>query len=99
MDNRYFNYGCPALMQDGRFITNYMDTRIFDQYIRNINNIKSAQDYKNFLQSNTRTIISRENEYLLKTNTCPVYGLCVPMGKNTENSVAANKCSSCDSGK
>lgn len=99
MDNRYFKYGCPALMQDARFITNYMDKRVFDQYIRNVNNINSAQDYKNFLQANTNTIINREQEYLLKTNTCAVHGLCVPLSNSAVNRVIANNCSSCDSGK
>jgi hypothetical protein len=51
-DNRYFSYNCPALMQDGRFITNYTQRRTFDQYIRSMNKIDTAQDYKYFLQMN-----------------------------------------------
>jgi hypothetical protein len=79
MDNRYYNYGCPALMQDARFITNYMDKRKFDQHIRTINNIVSAQDYKNFLQNNAEVLMNREQEYLLQLNTCDVNGACVPL--------------------
>ena len=52
MDNRYYNYKCPPLMQDARFITNYTRSRIFEQKIRGVNNIESAQDYKIFLQTN-----------------------------------------------
>jgi hypothetical protein len=88
MDNRYFNYGCPALMQDARFITNYYPNRGFEQHIRNVNNIKSAQDYKLFLQRNGDTIVNREVAYLTKLNTCSVNGKCVPMGKNPDNVIA-----------
>ena len=76
-DNRYFSYDCPALMQDGRFITNYTRQRVFDQYIRGINNINSAQDYKDFLQNNGDTIINRERAYNDEQNICKIDGKCV----------------------
>ena len=98
MDNRYFKNGCPPLMQDGRFITNYMESRVFEQYIRNVNNIGSAQEYKRFLQSNGDTIMNREREYLQKENTCSVNGECAPLS-GIPNSCAvypnANYGSSC----
>ena len=37
MDNRYYNYGCPAIMHDGRFITNYVRGRVVDQIIKHLN--------------------------------------------------------------
>jgi hypothetical protein len=77
MDNRYFKNGCPALMQDARFITNYTESRIFEQFIRKTNNIGSAQDYKRFLQDNADTIMQREREYLETNNKCNVDGKCV----------------------
>ena len=77
MDNRYYKYGCPELMQDGRFLTNYMPKRTFDQIIRNVNNIEGSADYRIFLQSNTETIMAREREYLQQTRTCGVNGQCV----------------------
>ena len=80
MDNRYFNYGCPALMQDGRFLTNYVRARIFDHSIRNINSINSAQDFKVFLQKNGDTILNNERAKLNELYTCPVDGKCVPLG-------------------
>ena len=79
MDNRYFNYGCPALMQDGRFLTNYVRSRVFDNAIRNINSIDSAQNYKLFLQKNGDTILNNERVILQELNTCDVSGRCVPL--------------------
>ena len=80
MDNRHYKYGCPPLMQDGRFITNYMESRIFEQYIRNINKIESAQDYKRFLQLNGDVIMNKERAYNQENNSCGVHGKCVPLG-------------------
>ena len=77
MDNLYFNYGCPPLMSDGRFITNYTGKRTIEQYIRNINNINSIHDYKKFLQSNANIIMNRERNHLLKINSCKIHGKCV----------------------
>jgi hypothetical protein len=76
MDNRYHSYGCPALMQDGRFITNYTDSRIFEQNIRKINNIESAHDYRTFLQENAETLMNREREVMIQVNSCQVNGEC-----------------------
>lgn len=80
MDNRYFNHGCPPLMEDGRFITNFTESRIFEQVIRNVNQLESTHDYRAFLQANADTIMNRERAYMNKFNTCPVDGQCVPMG-------------------
>ena len=79
MDNRYHNYGCPALMQDGKFLTNYLGHRIVDQFIRNTNMIATAHDYKNFIRDNGSLILEREHEYLVKNNTCSeqINGKCV----------------------
>ena len=78
-DNRYFSYNCPAIMEDGRFITNYTRQRVFDQYIRSINNINSAQDYKEFLQNNGDTIINRERAFNDEKNICKIEGKCTPI--------------------
>ena len=79
MDNRYYHYGCPPLMQDARFITNYLPSRTIEQYIRNINEIDSAQNYRLFLQTNGDTIINREREVMTQQNTCSVHGLCASL--------------------
>lgn len=91
MDNRYFNHGCPALMQDGRFITNFTRARVFDQFIRHTNKLNSAQDFKLFLQSNGETIMNREREYANQMNTCGVEGKCVALG-NTDKFPCACDC-------
>ncbi len=90
MDNRYFNYKCPPLMQDARFITNYTKSSTFEQFIRNVNQIDSAQEYKQFLQQNGDTIINRERAYLESINTCAVHGKCVPI--NGSSKIAGASC-------
>jgi len=68
-------------MSDGRFITNYLPDRTVEQYIRHINNIDSAQDYKLFLQTNGDTIMNREREIMTKLNTGTVNGNCLSVNK------------------
>jgi hypothetical protein len=77
MDNRYFKYGCPPLMSDGRFLTNYTRGRIVDQSIRLNNSIDSIQEYKLYLQNNGQKIINNEMMKLQENNTCNVNGECV----------------------
>ena len=81
MDNIYFEYGCPPLMNDGRFLTNYVRSNIFDQNIRNINNIKSSNEFRHFLQNNGSTIMNNVKGYLRENNTCNVEGRCLPKHK------------------
>ena len=83
MDNRYWSNGCPALMQDGRFITNYVRPNIIDQIIKNENNISSSHDYRLFLQKNGDSIINKEREFFIKNNTCNVNGKCLNLSNNS----------------
>jgi hypothetical protein len=86
MDNRYFKYNCPPLMNDGRFLTSYVRGRVFDQYVRNVNNINSGNEYKNFLQENGDFIINNLKAHYRKSNTCKIEGRCLPMsGPNNDN--------------
>ncbi len=78
-DNRYFSYNCPAIMQDGRFITSYIRQRTMDQHIRGINNIDSAQDYKEFLQNKGDIILNKERAYNNENNVCKIDGKCIPI--------------------
>lgn len=89
MDNRYYCYSCPPLMQDARFLTSYTPNRTFEQYIRNINSIDSAQDYKSFLQNNATQIMDNERKYTLMNNTCNVNGNCASI------CVEKEKCKTC----
>ena len=59
-DNRYWSNGCPPLMSDGRFITNHVRYNVFDQFIRNMNEISNNHDYRHFLQNNGDTILNKE---------------------------------------
>lgn len=83
MDNRYYNYNCPALMNDARFINSYVRSSTFDQYIRNANDIKSANEYRHYLQNNGDQIINNIKAYLRQSNTCSVEGKCLPLSGPT----------------
>jgi hypothetical protein len=85
MDNRYWSEGCPPLMQDGKFITNYVRGSVYDQYIRNMNKISGTHEYRNFLQNKGEDILKLEMESLVKNNTCQVDGKCVPVSGNPTN--------------
>ena len=74
MDNRYFNHGCPALMSDGRLVTNYVDNDVFNQYIAKSNQTTTSNQYREFLQKNAVSIMNRERTYLSKKNTCKLDG-------------------------
>jgi hypothetical protein len=63
-------------MEDGRFLTSYVRGRVVDQYIRNINNIESAHNYKLFLQDNTIQILNNLSKSLANNNTCVVNDNC-----------------------
>lgn len=89
MDNRYYKYSCPPLMNDGRFISSYVRSRVFDQYVRNINNVQTAQEYKHFLQNNGDQIINNLKGFLRESNTCRIEGKCLPMsGPNTDDVIS-----------
>lgn len=87
MDNRYFKYGCPALMQDGRFLTNYVRGREIDQNIRNLNKIDSVQEFKLFLQQNGDDLLNRERAQLHELYTCDVSGKCVVLSNKSIKNV------------
>lgn len=90
MDNRYHNYGCPPLMNDGRFISNYIRSSTYDQYIRNMNNIESANDYRHYLQNNSDVILNRMKGYLRQNNTCAIEGRCLSMNNDKINASDPN---------
>ena len=93
MDNRYFNHGCPALMQDGRFITNYIRGNVFDQFIRNVNEIKTGAEYRAYLQTQGDNIMNKERAYLMKNNSCSINGKCVKISGKAPFNVLP--CASC----
>lgn len=92
MDNRFYKYGCPPLMSDGRFLTSYVDSDVLNQYIRHVNKLKSANDFRIFLQKNGDAIINRERAFLIKKNTCSVHGMCTRTGCNTNECRGSCEC-------
>ena len=74
MDNRYFPQGCPALMSDGRLVTNYVDNDVFNQYIAKSNKLKTSNEYRAWLQKNASSVMNRERAHLTKKNTCNLDG-------------------------
>jgi hypothetical protein len=93
MDNRYWENGCPALMQDGRFLTNYIRGAVFDQFIRSVNEIKTATEYRQYLQSHGDNIMNKERAYLMKNNSCTVNGKCLKISGNAPFNVLP--CATC----
>lgn len=63
-------------MSDGRFVTSYVDSGVLVQFIRHVNEIGSAQDFKNFMQKNAVEIMKKERNFLVDKNTCDVNGKC-----------------------
>jgi hypothetical protein len=72
-------------MNDGRFISNYIRSSTFDQYIRTVNNINTAAEFRNYLQNNGDDIINNLKSYIRENNTCGVNGKCLPMSGPNSN--------------
>jgi len=83
MDNRYYNYGCPPLMNDGRFLSNYVRASVFDQFIRTSNNIETGHDFRHYLQNNGAEIMNNLKAHFRETSTCSVEGKCLPLSGST----------------
>ena len=92
MDNRYFSYGCPPLMQDGRFLTNHVRFNVFDQFVRTMNQIGTDAQYRKFLQTKGNSILEKERATLLQNNTCNVIGKCVPLSGEATNVLPCSTC-------
>lgn len=72
MNNKYWKNGCPALMSDARFTTQYINSNVLNQQIRNLNKINTSHEYRSFLQKNASTIINNERNALYKQYTCNI---------------------------
>ena len=69
MDNFY--KGCPAKMEDGRFLTDYRTSTTREQYIKTINGFVRDDEYRMFLQQNGEQILDKEWQHLKEANSCP----------------------------
>ena len=61
---------CPALMSDGRLVTNYISTPKLVENLKKINNITDEHEFRMFLQKNASNILKQQQEFLLKNKTC-----------------------------
>jgi len=69
-NNVYYSDGCPALMSDGRFITQYNSTNELTEMMRKINGIKSSNEFRTFMQNNGKLFMDAERNHILKSNMC-----------------------------
>lgn len=75
-NNVYYKDGCPALMNDGRFITYYNSTNELTNQIQKLNGFKSANQFRTFMQTNGSTIMATERLYQIRKNTCMPHVAC-----------------------
>lgn len=68
--NTFYKDGCPALMQDGRFITNYNSTNELTEAMRKLNGIRSPNEFRLFMQNNGEAFMDSERNFIEKENTC-----------------------------
>ena len=68
MDNRFYKCGCPALMSDGRLVTNYLDSDVFNNFIAKSNKLTTSNQYRAFLQKNGTKMINNERNFFIKKN-------------------------------
>jgi hypothetical protein len=77
-------------MNDGRFISSYVRSSVFDQYVRNMNKLESSHEYRHFLQNNGNKILNNMKAFLHETQTCSVNGRCLPLEGPNDDVVRAN---------
>lgn len=68
--NLHFNDGCPAIMSDGRFITNYNSTNELTEQMRNLNGIRNPNEFRNFMQKFGSAFMDAERDHTIRANTC-----------------------------
>ena len=80
MDNRYYQFNCPPLMSDARFITNYTANQTTETFIQHMNNIENQHDYRYFLQTQGNRLMDEERELVEKNNMCLITKRCAKRG-------------------
>lgn len=68
MDNYFKN--CPAMMEDGQFLTDYQTATRRNEYIKYLNGIYRDDQYRLFLQQNANTFMNNEWEWNKTNNRC-----------------------------
>jgi hypothetical protein len=75
-NNVYYKDGCPALMQDSRFLTYYNSSNELTDNMRKVNGFRSANKFRTYMQASGDTIMGLERDYLIKKNTCTPEAAC-----------------------
>jgi hypothetical protein len=78
MSNNIFHKdGCPPIMTDGRFLTNFIPASEITDEIKRINGINNSNEFRRFLQDNSLKLINAEKQYLYQNNLChPSFACC-----------------------
>lgn len=74
MNNAIYNHDCPALMSDGRIVTDYEQSCSLNNRIQNQNGITNAYDYKLFLQQNGMQVQRQIRDFYNQKNSCTSCG-------------------------
>lgn len=73
-DNQFYSQGCPALMNDGRFMTSYASSQTLVDSLRLANGLDPCMfdnnDFRLFLQQNAESIMNKERKYLFRNYYC-----------------------------
>jgi len=68
--NIYFKDGCPALMNDGRFLTNFHSANEITEEMKRANGIANPNNFRSFMQANGQKFMDAERTYLMNHFTC-----------------------------
>lgn len=69
-NNIHFREGCPALMSDGRFLTNYLSSNELTEKDKKSKGIKNHNQYRQYMTQNGDKMLDAERRNLMKYNTC-----------------------------
>lgn len=73
-DNKYYNYGCPAMMSDGRIYSSYVSSQTLMDSLRLAHNLDNCKydnnDVRLYMQKNACKIMNNERKYLVKNYYC-----------------------------
>jgi len=75
-NNVYYKDDCPALMNDGRFITYYNSSNELTEAMRKMNGFRSANQFRTFMQNNGELFMAAERKYIIDKNTCEPHTAC-----------------------
>ena len=69
-NNVYYKQGCPALMDDSRFITYYNSTNELTNEMQRLNHIQSSNKFRTFMQQHGVQIMNSERKFYHDKFSC-----------------------------